>query len=125
MTAALSFIFLVPIPLMLASGIRLDFSLRTRRTMLVVCGLLSAAAALCWFFERGKLIFALLFLVPIYQVRLYDFICRDFKANHGRELELIAFGIITDSDRRKDASYSTAYFAGALGLPLLLLAIPA
>ncbi|HET7087822.1 MAG TPA: hypothetical protein VFL17_04160 [Anaerolineae bacterium] len=58
-------------------------------------------------------------LVPAYQIELCRYLVDRFRRRHGRELRLMAFGI-ADAGLEKDVIYSKAYFAGALGVPLVL-----
>ena len=76
-----------------------------------------------WLSGLQTLLLVFLVYVPAYQLELYALVMNTFRSNHGREMHLIASRIVADPELKKDARYSTAYFIGALSVPLLLVAI--
>ena len=112
----LAFIVILACPFLLIGGAIPNLSRRARGVLVVVGGALAAAL---WTLGMNTKGLALLALVPAYQIELCMYLLNRFQRNHGRQMQLIAFGI-ADPERRKDAGYSTAYFAAAVGVPLLL-----
>lgn len=123
MALSLGFILVIAVPLILAGGAIPAPGRRTRRAVVGFCALLSSGAGAFWLAEYDTLPLIVLAFAPAYQLELYTFVLNCFRSNHGREMHLSASGIVTDPELKKDARYSTAYFIGALGLPLSLLCI--
>lgn len=115
----LGFTIILACPFLLSGGVVANLSGRARRILAAVCGAIAMIAAALWTLGMDTLALAFLALVPAYQLELCTYLMNRFQRNHGREMHLIAFGI-ADPGLKKDAAYSTAYFAGAVGVPLVL-----
>lgn len=112
-------IVILACPFLLIGGVIPNLSRRARRALVVVGGAIAMIAGVLWTPGMDALGLALLALVPAYQIELCMYLRNRFERNHGRQMQLIAFGI-ANPELRKDAGYSTAYFAAAVGVPLLL-----
>lgn len=123
MTLSLGIILIICVPFILVGGMARAPSGHVRRIALRVCVVLSAIAGVLCLFGLTTWPVIVLSYVPVYQIELCRYVMNQFARSYGREMQLIAFGIVADPDLRKDARYSTAYFAGALGVPMLFLAI--
>ena len=78
-----------------------------------------AIAVVLWLYGLESLPLMFAAYVPLLQMVAFRSLARRFKNQYGRDMQLIAFGMIGDPELKKDGNYSAAYFALALALPML------
>lgn len=123
MVGVIGLLLVIAIPMLLLSEVFGAPSAAARRIVFRICTVLSLTAGVLWLLGLDALPLVILAYMPAYQMQLHASMAKQFRNNHGREMQLIASGIVTDPELKKDARYSTVYFFGALGAPLLLFVI--
>ena len=88
---------------------------------MIIGSVLCVISGVLWLLGLNALPVVLFAYVPACQMWLYARMSQRFKGRYGREMRLIASGIVSDPELRKDVYYSKAYFIGATGVPLILL----
>jgi hypothetical protein len=110
------------VPFVLSSGGFPEPSAGARRAALIFGGILSAPAGIAWLFGVKTMPLVALAFAPAYQLELYARLALKFRRRYGRDLQLIAFRIVS-GEQYDDVRYSNLYFVSAMLVPLLAFAI--
>lgn len=121
MSFAFGLLLIIYLPLfVLSSGGIGPPSAKTRRVALITCTVLALLACATWLVGFDTFPLAILAYTPVYQLEAYAWFAKSFRQRHGRDLELIAFRIVTEPEQYSDARYSRLYFASVVAIPLLV-----
>lgn len=122
MIFALCLLLSLFVPLVLSSGGFPEPSAGARRAALIFGGVLSVPAGMAWLFGVKTMPLVVLAFAPAYQLELYAHLALKFRRRYGRDLQLIAFQMVS-AEQYDDGRYSTFYFVSAVLVPLLVFGV--
>lgn len=120
MAGIIGLLLVIAVPMLLVGEVFQAPSPQARRIVFGFCTGLSATAVVLWLLGLDALPVAAMAYIPAYQLYLLTWVLKQFRSTYGRDMQLIASGIIDDAELKKDAHYSTAYFIAAVGVPMFV-----